>query len=195
MDQGHGPNPSPLPNRKRHRDLCGRLSGWGGLPQRSQRAQMGIGKGGMQLRQSCFLQRPWSAGNRFPQNPPPNKRMDQGHGPNPSPLPDRKRHRDLCGRLSGSGRKRHRDLCGRLSGSGRKRHRGLCGRLSGSGRKRHRGLSGRHSGFESFGLPDGVLSCLVLIWKDSYSHVFGRWAGGLGWTGSWMIERRWRWIR
>jgi len=65
--------------------------------------------------------------------------MDQGHEPNPSPLPDR---------------------------------------------KRHRGLSGRHSGFESFGLPDGVLSCLVLIWKDSYSHVFGRWAGGLGWTGT-----------
>ncbi len=54
---------------------------WGGLPQRSQRAQRGLGKGGMQFRQSCFLQLPWSAENDVPKTLPPNKAWIRGMAP------------------------------------------------------------------------------------------------------------------
>jgi hypothetical protein len=91
---GHGPNPPPWPGRKRHRVLCGRLSGWGwgGLAQRRRGAEEGIGRTGnisataLDSRQRII----------FPQS-----RFGSGHGPNPPPWPGRKRHRVLCGRLSG----------------------------------------------------------------------------------------------
>jgi hypothetical protein len=58
----------PWPGRKRHCALCGRLSGsgWGGIPQRSQRAQRGIGRWGLQIHRTFFLQLLWSAENCFP---------------------------------------------------------------------------------------------------------------------------------
>ncbi len=71
----------------RWRSKIGVGARWGGLPQRSQRAQgsqRGIG-GGMQLRRSGFMQLPWSAQNGFHQNPPPIKAritgMDLTHSP------------------------------------------------------------------------------------------------------------------
>ena len=84
---GRWPYPPPWPSRKRHRALCGRLSGsgWWGIPQRSQRAQRSQRidwKGGMQFHRSYFLQLPWSSENGFFQYPPP-KSMDQGVGPIP----------------------------------------------------------------------------------------------------------------
>jgi hypothetical protein len=54
----------------------------GGLPQRSQRPQRGIGKGGILMGQSCFLQRPWSAENDVPKIlPPKNKAWIRGMAP------------------------------------------------------------------------------------------------------------------
>jgi hypothetical protein len=38
-ESGHGPYQPPWPGRKRHRALCGRLSGWEGLAQRRRRAE------------------------------------------------------------------------------------------------------------------------------------------------------------
>jgi hypothetical protein len=54
--------------------------GWGGLAQRRRGAEDNW-EGGMQLHRRCFLQRPWSAENGIPQNPPPQKH-GSGHGPN-----------------------------------------------------------------------------------------------------------------
>jgi len=81
-------------------------SGWGGLPE-SPPAEIAegaevIGRGGLPKDQSCFLQWPWSAENGFPQGPP-TKSMDQCLELQLPAWPSRKRHRVLCGRLSGSG--------------------------------------------------------------------------------------------
>jgi hypothetical protein len=52
----------------------------------------------MQKRRILFPQLPWAAVNA----PHPQNRFGSGHMPYPPPWPGRKRHRALCGRLSGS---------------------------------------------------------------------------------------------
>ena len=55
--------------------------------------------GGLQIHRSCFLQLLWSVSR----NILPKKLFGPQHWTYPPPWPGRKRHRVLCGRLSGSG--------------------------------------------------------------------------------------------
>jgi len=100
----HGTYPLPWAGRKRHRALCGRLSGsgWGGLAQRRRGAEaQRIWEGGGLLHRSSYQPLPWPAETVTLHYPP--KRRGSGHGTDPSPWSGCKRHRALCGRLSGSG--------------------------------------------------------------------------------------------
>ncbi len=101
---GHGTYPLPWAGRKCHRGLCGRLSGsgWGGLAQRRRGAEaQRIWEGGGLLHRSSYQPLPWPAETVTLHYPP--KRRGSGHGTDPSPWSGCKRHRALCGRLSGSG--------------------------------------------------------------------------------------------
>ena len=96
----HWTYPNPWPGRKRHRALCGRLSGaeWGGPPQRSQRTQRIIGMEDRRYMEAVFC-------HCFGQSVGilPKKKFGSHHWTYPHPWPGRKRHRALCGRLSGAG--------------------------------------------------------------------------------------------
>jgi hypothetical protein len=100
LGSGHGPYRLTWHYRKRHRVLCGRLSGWGGLAQRRRGAE-----GDREDREDRECRDVESAfcnclGQQV-KNTPPSKRLGSGHGPYRLTWHYRKRHRILCGRLSG----------------------------------------------------------------------------------------------
>jgi hypothetical protein len=101
----HWTYPHPWPDRKRHRALCGMLSGsgWGGLSQRSQRTQRIMGMGDRRYMEAVFCHCYGQSVGILSK-----KKFGSHHWTYPRPWPDRKRHRALCGRLSGSGWRKRR---------------------------------------------------------------------------------------
>ena len=92
---GWSPSENPLGSE---RSVFG--AGWGGLPQRSQRAQRIRWKGGGQLHRSFFLQLPWFSEKVSPQIPPPKKDWIRALTLY-SPIANSKTPPHLCARLSG----------------------------------------------------------------------------------------------